>query len=111
MKTIVPGGYGNFGERICRALAQRPGFELVVSGRDAQRAARRSWHIAAGNNHGPEIPCMAAILLAERIAGGSLAAPGAHVAMGWLTLPDFMPEFERWSMKTHIAHERHADGA
>lgn len=54
---------------------------------------------------------MAAILLAERIAGGSLAASGAHVAMGWLALPDFMPEFERWGMKTHIAHERHADGA
>lgn len=88
------------------------GMVVRVEGLDAGgRLARRSWHIAAGNNHGPEIPCMASILLAERIASGSLAAPGAHVAMGWLTLPDFMPEFERWDMKTHIAHERDADGA
>ena len=38
MKTLVLGGYGNFGARICRALAQDPGIELVVGGRDLGRA-------------------------------------------------------------------------
>lgn len=88
------------------------GMVVRVEGLDASgRLARRAWHIAAGNNHGPEIPCMAATLLAARIAGGSLTVPGAHVAMGWLSLPDFMPEFERWGMTIHIVHERDADGA
>ena len=39
MKTIVLGGYGNFGSRICRALANWPGIELVVAGRDGVKAA------------------------------------------------------------------------
>jgi saccharopine dehydrogenase-like NADP-dependent oxidoreductase len=38
LKTIVLGGYGNFGARICRALANRPGIDLVVAGRSAARA-------------------------------------------------------------------------
>jgi saccharopine dehydrogenase-like NADP-dependent oxidoreductase len=39
MKVVVLGGYGNFGARICRALAGDPHIELVVAARDAQRAA------------------------------------------------------------------------
>ena len=38
MKTIVLGGYGNFGARICRALAADAGIALLVAGRDAARA-------------------------------------------------------------------------
>ncbi len=38
MKTIVLGGYGNFGARICRALALSPGIDLVVAGRDGAKA-------------------------------------------------------------------------
>jgi saccharopine dehydrogenase-like NADP-dependent oxidoreductase len=38
LKTIVLGGYGNFGARICRALANWPGIDLVVAGRSAAKA-------------------------------------------------------------------------
>lgn len=38
MKTIVLGGYGNFGARICRALAADAAIALLVAGRDAARA-------------------------------------------------------------------------
>jgi len=40
MKTVVLGGYGNFGARICRALALRPEIELIIAGRNQARAAR-----------------------------------------------------------------------
>src|SRR3990167_4372030 len=39
MKVMVLGGYGNFGERICRALAKDVAIELLVAGRDGPRAA------------------------------------------------------------------------
>ncbi|WP_151633702.1 saccharopine dehydrogenase family protein [Noviherbaspirillum aerium] len=88
------------------------GMVVRVEGVNAAgRLARHAWHITVGDNHGAELPCMPAILLAERIAGGTLSAPGAHAAMGWLSLPDFTPEFERWGMTTHIVHERSGDGA
>ncbi|MFP5444888.1 MAG: saccharopine dehydrogenase NADP-binding domain-containing protein, partial [Betaproteobacteria bacterium] len=42
LKTLVLGGYGNFGARICRALAgdaaTRHHIALLVAGRDASRA-------------------------------------------------------------------------
>lgn len=79
------------------------GMVVNVSGLDpAGQPAKRAWHIAADDDHGPEIPCMAAILLARRIMDGSLSARGAHVAMGWLALQDFADEFTRWGMITDI---------
>lgn len=33
MRVVVLGGFGNFGARICRALANDPGIEVVPAGR------------------------------------------------------------------------------
>jgi len=87
------------------------GMVVRVRGADgAGRAAHRAWHIAADNDHGPEIPCMAAILLARRLARGNGPAHGAHTATGLLPLADFAPEFERWGMVTDIEDETTDDG-
>jgi saccharopine dehydrogenase-like NADP-dependent oxidoreductase len=69
------------------------------------RPARRAWHIAADDDHGPEIPCMAAILLARRIAAGHPVTTGACTATGLLELADFHPEFTRWGMVTDTLDE------
>ena len=82
------------------------GMVVRVEGTDAQGvAARRAWHIAADDNHGPEIPCMAAILLARRLARGDALPIGAHACAGLLTLSEFEPEFARWSMVTDVIDE------
>ena len=89
------------------------GMVVRVAGLDAaSRPARRAWHIAADDDHGPEIPCMAAILLARRLARGS-ALPlrdGAHACIGLLPLADFEPEFGRWQMVTDTVNEAVAVG-
>ena len=64
-----------------------------------------AWNIFAPDHHGPEIPCMAAILLARRLAGGKALPPGATPCMGLLRLEDFAPEFERWGMQTDLIEE------
>jgi saccharopine dehydrogenase-like NADP-dependent oxidoreductase len=82
------------------------GMVVRVEGTDAQGAvARHAWHIAADDNHGPEIPCMAAILLARRLARGDALPIGAHACAGLLTLPEFEPEFARWGMVTDLIDE------
>jgi saccharopine dehydrogenase-like NADP-dependent oxidoreductase len=79
------------------------GMVVRVSGVDAGGAAiTRSWHIAADDDHGPEIPCMAAILLARRIASGQLQDTGARSSIGQLALADFEPEFRKWNMVTDL---------
>ncbi|MGC2028988.1 MAG: NAD-dependent epimerase/dehydratase family protein [Steroidobacteraceae bacterium] len=62
-----------------------------------------TWELVAENNHGPEIPCMAAVILANRQHQGDAVAPGARVCMGLLKLSDFEPEFARWGIKTQIS--------
>lgn len=39
LRTLVLGGYGNFGARIVRSMAGDANVRIVVGGRDAQRAA------------------------------------------------------------------------
>ena len=79
------------------------GMVVRVRGVDAAgAAASRSWHIAADDDHGPEIPCMAAILLARRIAAGALNETGARSSIGQLALADFEPEFQKWNMVTDV---------
>jgi hypothetical protein len=71
-----------------------------------------AWHITAGGHDGPEIPCMAAILLARRLARGEGLPVGARPCMGLLALFEFAPEFARWRMTTEVVEEQGAgDGA
>ncbi|MDH0863357.1 saccharopine dehydrogenase NADP-binding domain-containing protein [Mitsuaria sp. GD03876] len=87
------------------------GMVLRVEGQDASgRPARREWHIAADDDHGPEIPCMAAILLARRLARGEALPIGAHACIGLLALADFQPEFDRWGMVTDLVTDEGLDG-
>ncbi|MBL8525948.1 MAG: saccharopine dehydrogenase [Betaproteobacteria bacterium] len=74
---------------------------LEAQGQDG-RARKVRWHVHAPNNHGPEIPCMAAILLARKLARGELSATGAAPCMGWLSLDEFAPQFAKWNMTTGV---------
>jgi len=82
------------------------GMVVRVQGEDAQgRSRTRAWHIAADHDHGPEIPCMAAIVLARRLAQGQLLPMGARACVGLLELEAFQPEFARWDMVTDVVDE------
>jgi saccharopine dehydrogenase-like NADP-dependent oxidoreductase len=110
-----PERYANMVLRAADALnpfgSALGGMVVRVAGRDTVGAPVRSaWYIAADDDHGPEIPCMASILLAERLAHGDLAEPGAYTSAGWLSLNDFAPEFARWKMLTDVVHEEVAHG-
>ncbi|WP_370627879.1 saccharopine dehydrogenase NADP-binding domain-containing protein [Acidovorax sp. sif0715] len=82
------------------------GMVVRAAGTGAQgQPCRRAWHIAADHDHGPEIPCMAAILLARRLAAGHPLPTGAHTSTGLLPLEAFAPEFARWGMQTDVVEE------
>ena len=58
----------------------------------------RRWSLIAENGDGPEIPTMAAELLAEDILAGRIA-PGARDASGLLTLDRFEPLFGQFAVR------------
>jgi len=81
------------------------GMVVRVSGRDAAGERRSlTWELVARRNHGPEIPCMATVLLAERLAANESdwGAPGARVCMGMLRLADFEREFARYDISSDV---------
>lgn len=79
------------------------GMVVQVRGRDAHgQVAHAAWHISADHDHGPEIPCMAAILMARQLARGQGPRSGAYTSTGLLPLDAFAPEFARWGMVTDV---------
>ncbi len=73
---------------------------LVGERSDGGGRMRRTWQLTAPAMDGPEIPCMAAILLTRRLARGEVFESGAFPCMGFLTLSEFTPEFAHWSITT-----------
>jgi uncharacterized protein YbjT (DUF2867 family) len=79
------------------------GMFVAATGTAPDGSRRRiCWQLTVPATDGPEIPCMAAILLARRLARGELLERGAHACMGFLTLSDFESEFSRWNVRTRI---------
>jgi hypothetical protein len=86
--------------------SQLGGMVLRVGGINAQgQPVRRAWHIAADHDHGPEIPCMATILLARKLARGEVLPAGAFTSLGQLRLAEFDPLFAQWGMVTAVVEE------
>jgi hypothetical protein len=66
------------------------GMHVGLSGTDHDgRAARVDWHLLAQRGHGPAIPAIPAIVLARKLAAGTLQTRGAMPCMGLMTLAEF----------------------
>jgi hypothetical protein len=70
----------------------RSGMVVRLFGIVGERRVERRWTLIANDGDGPEIPVLAAAILADRIAAGE-APVGAMDAGGLLTLGDFEPNF------------------
>lgn len=82
------------------------GMTVRVEGLDLEsKPARHAWHLFAGAGHGPEIPCMATLLLACKLARGELTQTGALPCVGLLQLQDFEAEFRRWGFTWVLIEE------
>jgi hypothetical protein len=71
------------------------GFYMILtgSGHDG-RAKERRFHIIARSGHGPYIPCIPAIVLARRLARGSLDMRGATPCLDLIDLDTYLKALE-----------------
>jgi len=73
----------------------RSGMFVRLEGLDAQgRPLKLCWELLAEHNDGPNIPCMAAVALARKLAAGTLPARGAMPCVGLLSLDDYLAELD-----------------
>jgi len=86
--------------------SENGGMRVSVSGvRPDGRSGRAVWHLTAPDRHGPEVPCMAAVLISRKILAGAPPLRGASACMGLLDLEEFEPMFRQWGMHTAIDEE------
>lgn len=65
-------------------------MHVEISGDAADgRPQRVTWILTALKGHGPQIPCIAAIVLARKFADGALSATGARPCVDLMTLGEF----------------------
>lgn len=57
-----------------------------------------TWYLTAYQNHGPEIPCTPALIIARRLASGQLKTRGAVPCIGLFTLADFDQEMSEYQV-------------
>ncbi len=103
-ETLVP-TFQQWSDRLINLGSQTGGMQMRISGLGVdQRARTVVWNLTAHQNHGPEIPCVPALILARKLAAGELLARGATPCLGLVTLQEFDNEVSdldiRWSMDT-----------
>ncbi|MBB3035123.1 saccharopine dehydrogenase family protein [Alteriqipengyuania lutimaris] len=71
--------------------SDRSGFHMFIRGRgkDGEPVERRHW-IIARTGHGPNIPCMPAILIARKLAAGEAIDAGARPCLDLITLDEYL---------------------
>jgi saccharopine dehydrogenase-like NADP-dependent oxidoreductase len=85
------------------------GMYIMLRGRKNGNLHEVRWDLTAPQLHGPEIPCMAAILLVRKIASSSIQFRGVSPCMGFLTLTDFASEFEKWNISIEISERNFSE--
>jgi len=78
------------------------GMYVELRGESDGRARVLRWDLTAPALHGPEIPCLAAVLLARRLANRGTLPVGAYACMGLLKLAHFNDAFASWGIETAI---------
>jgi saccharopine dehydrogenase-like NADP-dependent oxidoreductase len=75
------------------------GMQVTVRGigRDGE-TIERCWNLIAQSNHGPEIPCMPAIVLTRKLLDGRLSERGAMPCLGLIGLEDFAQEAQDFAI-------------
>lgn len=59
----------------------------------------KTWYIIAKNNDGPQIPCVPAIVMAEKILDGGLK-PGVQPCINMVSLDEYLNELKPYAIET-----------
>lgn len=80
--------------------SDKSGFYMKLSGQGLDGQNRLlTFELIAGSGHGPYIPCMPAILLAEKLAAGEPLPTGAQACVGIISRDEYLDALEPLDIK------------
>jgi hypothetical protein len=69
------------------------GMQIILSGNTTDNLPMSiTWNLTARQNHGPEIPCSPALILARKLAADEISARGAFPCLGMFSMSDLSNE-------------------
>lgn len=78
-------------------------MHVRLTGADARGAAKTlTWEILARGGDGPEIPATAAVVIAQKLARGELAARGARACLDLFTLDECLDSLRGFAIDTQL---------
>lgn len=76
------------------------GMHIRLSGTSTEGELKSvTWNLVARQNHGPEIPCSPALILARKLAADSIAVRGALPCLGMFTMAEFEAELSDYDVR------------
>ena len=85
-------------------VSDKGGMFVTLEGQGTEGMPLRiNWNLIAENNHGPHIPCGAAIALAKKIGAGASFPRGAMACVGLLTVEEFLEPLRDLSISEKVA--------
>ena len=69
------------------------GMHITLTGKTTDNVSKSvTWNLIARRNHGPEIPCSPALILARKLIVDEISARGAFPCLGMFSMSDFASE-------------------
>jgi saccharopine dehydrogenase-like protein len=79
-------------------------MHVTLRGLDAQsQSISRTWWLLAGDDHGPQVPCLPAIALARKLLRGEVRARGAMPCMGLLAVEEILAVGRELDLRTEMS--------
>ena len=97
-------GFGRVSARLISLGTDIGGMQVCVAGCDgAGKRVQRTWNLTAGSNHGPEIPCIPARVVAMKLVGNEVPRRGAMPCIGLMSLGEFKSAVAEYDIDWDIA--------
>ncbi len=80
-------------DRLIKLGSRSGGMHIRLCGIDRNNQPKTcTWYLTARQNHGPEIPCVPALILVKKMARNEITQRGAYPCLGLITLSEFDKE-------------------
>lgn len=95
--------FDRISENLISLGSQQGGMQIELMGQGVDGNVKKlTWHLTAGNNHGPEIPCTPALILARKLLRNQLSYRGALPCLGLIDIEDFDHEVKFFDISWEV---------
>ena len=95
--------FQSMSDRLIGFGSEVGGMHIEISGRSTDnKPLSLTWNLVARQNHGPEIPCTPALILARKLLADEISTRGAVPCLGMFSLADVASELSDFDVQWEV---------